>query len=131
MWRLLPLACAVACAGSAASPERDRLTPGSADSPDESSCADTGTGDPAFSQRISARLDQLHAAHGALALNVVVSAGDDAWAGARGLTAVGGDAVTACDSFRIYSVTKTYTAALVLLLVANGQLGLDDTVDRW
>ena len=32
---------------------------------------------------------------------------------------------------RIGSVTKTYTAATILTLVANGQVALDDTIDRF
>ena len=33
--------------------------------------------------------------------------------------------------FRIASITKTFTAALVLQLVAEGRLSLDDTVEEW
>jgi D-alanyl-D-alanine carboxypeptidase len=33
--------------------------------------------------------------------------------------------------FRIDSITKTFTAALVLQLVAEGRLSLDDTVEKW
>jgi D-alanyl-D-alanine carboxypeptidase len=33
--------------------------------------------------------------------------------------------------FRIGSVTKTFTAAVVLQLVAQGRMSLDDTVERW
>ena len=35
------------------------------------------------------------------------------------------------DEFRVGSTTKTFMAALVLQLVAEGRLALDDTVDRW
>ncbi|MEU7140320.1 serine hydrolase domain-containing protein [Nocardia sp. NPDC046473] len=35
------------------------------------------------------------------------------------------------DHFRIGSVTKTFTATIVLQLVAEYQLGLDDTVEKW
>ena len=37
----------------------------------------------------------------------------------------------ATGRFRIASVTKTFTAALVARLVADGKLSLDDTVERW
>jgi D-alanyl-D-alanine carboxypeptidase len=37
----------------------------------------------------------------------------------------------ATGRLRIGSITKTYTAALVLQLVAGGTLSLDDTVERW
>jgi D-alanyl-D-alanine carboxypeptidase len=33
--------------------------------------------------------------------------------------------------FRVHSMTKTFTAAVVLQLAAEGRLSLDDTVDRW
>jgi D-alanyl-D-alanine carboxypeptidase len=35
------------------------------------------------------------------------------------------------ERFRIGSVTKTFVAALVLRLVEDGELGLDDSVERW
>lgn len=35
------------------------------------------------------------------------------------------------EGFRIGSATKAFTAAVVLQLVAEGKLGLDDTVERW
>jgi D-alanyl-D-alanine carboxypeptidase len=35
------------------------------------------------------------------------------------------------DRFRIGSVTKTFTATVILQLVGEGKLGLDDTVERW
>ena len=35
------------------------------------------------------------------------------------------------DRFRIGSVTKTFVATVVLQLVAEGRLGLEDTVERW
>jgi D-alanyl-D-alanine carboxypeptidase len=39
--------------------------------------------------------------------------------------------VTPDDHFRIASLTKTYTATVVLRLVAAHELGLSDTVGRW
>lgn len=35
------------------------------------------------------------------------------------------------DRFRIYSITKTFTAIVVLQLVDEGMLSLDDTVTKW
>src|SRR3954471_832734 len=35
------------------------------------------------------------------------------------------------DRFRIGSATKTFTATVLLQLVGDGQLTLDDTVERW
>jgi D-alanyl-D-alanine carboxypeptidase len=35
------------------------------------------------------------------------------------------------DAARVGSITKAFTAVLVMKLVASGRLGLDDTVERW
>jgi D-alanyl-D-alanine carboxypeptidase len=40
-------------------------------------------------------------------------------------------AMQAVDRFRIASVTKTFVAAVVLELAAEGRLTLDDSVERW
>ncbi|MEU7185985.1 serine hydrolase domain-containing protein [Streptomyces sp. NPDC045369] len=39
--------------------------------------------------------------------------------------------LAADDQFRVGSNTKTVTATLVLQLVADGKVGLDDTVEKW
>lgn len=55
-----------------------------------------------------------------------------AWTIASGLADLAsGRPVTPATPFAIASVTKTFTAALVLRLVADGRLGLDDPVARW
>jgi len=49
-----------------------------------------------------------------------------------GTTALNGDTAIAGDSlFQIGGVTKSFTAALVLQLAAEGKLSLDDTVGKW
>jgi D-alanyl-D-alanine carboxypeptidase len=49
------------------------------------------------------------------------------WVGSAGLSELGGTAEPPADGrFRIGSNTKTFTAALVLQLVADGRFGLDD-----
>ncbi len=60
------------------------------------------------------------------------------WVGDRGWTAVDGVADRATgrgprlgDHTRIGSVTKTFTATLILQLVDQGRLRLDDTIERW
>lgn len=40
-------------------------------------------------------------------------------------------AMAATDRFRVASITKTFVATVVLQLVAEGKLGLDDSVERW
>jgi D-alanyl-D-alanine carboxypeptidase len=54
------------------------------------------------------------------------------WAGASGVASLDdSEPVTASTLFSLASVTKTYTAALTLRLVEDGQLALDDTVGQW
>lgn len=54
------------------------------------------------------------------------------WTFASGLADVAaGRAVTAATPFAIGSVTKTFTAALVLELVGEGRLGLDEPIANW
>ena len=49
-----------------------------------------------------------------------------------GVAELGGQRpVDAQGWFRIGSVTKTFTATVILQLVGEGRLGLDDTVERW
>ncbi|RSN48974.1 serine hydrolase domain-containing protein [Actinomadura sp. WAC 06369] len=62
----------------------------------------------------------------------------EATAGRRTLTARSGVADLATGRpvprnahYRIGSTTKTYVAVVVLQLVAEGRIGLDDTVERW
>jgi D-alanyl-D-alanine carboxypeptidase len=52
--------------------------------------------------------------------------------GAAGLASREADTpLTPSDQFRIYSVTKTFTAVLILQLVDDGVLSLDDPVTDW
>src|SRR5882757_1222771 len=54
------------------------------------------------------------------------------WRGASGVTELGtGGPVDPDGWFRIGSVTKTFTAAVVLQLVGEGVLALGDSVERW
>ncbi len=66
---------------------------------------------------------------GAVAL---VARGDDVEVEAAGRLATDGTAPMARDSiFRIASVTKPITAAGVMLLVDDGRIALEDSVDEW
>ncbi|MFJ8041176.1 serine hydrolase domain-containing protein [Kitasatospora sp. NPDC096147] len=70
------------------------------------------------------------AAAGWAGVQVRVNGPDGEWTGSAGRTALDSDAPPPTDGhFRIGSNTKTFTATLVLLLVADGLLGLDDPVD--
>ncbi len=59
-----------------------------------------------------------------------VGRGDEAYVTAAGVMAVGGPPMRADTLFRISSVTKPVTAAVVLGLAEDGLLGLDEPVDR-
>jgi D-alanyl-D-alanine carboxypeptidase len=90
--------------------------------------------DPVNAARdLPALIDSWHARSGAMGVAMAVARpGNDAWAGARGLA--DRDARTALerdDLFRIGSITKTFTAVVVLQLVEEGKLRLDDSVRRY
>jgi len=65
-------------------------------------------------------------------VSAAVITGEGTWTGTAGVSDLASGApVTDEQLFRWASVTKTYTAALVLDLVADGRLSLDDTLERW
>lgn len=54
------------------------------------------------------------------------------WTGAAGVADLAsGRPVMPEDHFRLGSLTKTYTATVVMRLIAEGRLDLSDTVQRW
>lgn len=54
------------------------------------------------------------------------------WVGSAGVRKLGDDAKPPTNGrFRVGSVTKTFTATVVLQMVAEGKLGLDDSVARY
>ncbi|MDO8186058.1 serine hydrolase domain-containing protein [Conexibacter sp. JD483] len=58
--------------------------------------------------------------------------GDRGWTAATGVAdRVSGRVPRLGDHTRIGSVTKTFTATLILRLADQGRLTLDDTIDRW
>ncbi|MFE2728476.1 serine hydrolase domain-containing protein [Kitasatospora sp. NPDC059327] len=65
---------------------------------------------------------------------VLVAAVDseDRWVATEGVAdRVTGRPPSPADHFRVGSITKTFTATLVLQLEAEGQLDIDDTVETW
>lgn len=57
---------------------------------------------------------------------------DGTWNGSSGVAELASPRPVAADGwFRIGSVTKTFTATVILQLVGEGILSLDDTVERW
>ncbi len=75
---------------------------------------------------LRAALEETAAAHGPSVFGYVTEGGSVLFEGF-----VGSDTLTADHRFRIGSVTKTYTATVVLGLVEAGVLALSDTVERW
>ena len=80
---------------------------------------------------LAAALDSIRKALGATGASAAVILPDGVlWTGASG-EAFAGTPVSAATLFDIGSITKSYTAALVLRLVEDGVLSLDDSVTRW
>ena len=99
----------------------------------------TSTGAPSFGApsatadlvaALDARLDQLRAKNGIPGVSVaIVFADGSVWHGESGLADVAARrAVTADTAFAIASISKTFTAALIMALVEDGRLRLDATV---
>lgn len=69
--------------------------------------------------------------HGPGVYGLVTEAGQSVFTGAVGVAALDDPRpIEARDRFRIGSVTKMYTATLVLQVVADGLLAFDDTVEK-
>jgi D-alanyl-D-alanine carboxypeptidase len=83
------------------------------------------------SARLAAVLDSLRRAIGATGASAAVILPDGGvWSGASG-DAWPGAVATPQTVFDVGSITKSYTAALVLRLAADDKLRLDDSVARW
>jgi D-alanyl-D-alanine carboxypeptidase len=77
-------------------------------------------------------LDAGSASQKILGAVAMVSTPEGIWSGATGFAdAAATVAMTPRHHFRIGSITKTFTAALVLQLVDEGRIALGDTIDRW
>jgi D-alanyl-D-alanine carboxypeptidase len=86
---------------------------------------------PAQDSMLQATLDSLRSATGARGATAAVIFRDGRmWTGASGEAWAGRPATTG-TLFELGSITKTYTAALILRLAAAGKLSLDDTLVRW
>ena len=80
---------------------------------------------------IERALDDLRARTGAPGALALERAGGEEWFASSGSADLEGTPISPDTRFRIGSVTKTITAALVLDAVARGELSLDDTVQSW
>lgn len=80
---------------------------------------------------LASTLDSLRLTIGATGASAAVIFPDGrTWTGVSG-DAWSGSPVTPATVFDVGSITKSYTAALVLRLVGRGELALDDSVSRW
>ncbi|MFI6169301.1 serine hydrolase domain-containing protein [Nocardia sp. NPDC051052] len=77
-------------------------------------------------------LNRAVAENGYPAMFAEIRDGKQTWFGSAGTADLSsGRAPRQGDQFRIGSVTKTFTATIVLQLAAEYRLSLDDTVDKW
>jgi D-alanyl-D-alanine carboxypeptidase len=88
------------------------------------------TATPAMRHALQARLDQLRERYGVPGISVTILFPDgSSWLGASGMADVKAKrAVTPSTSFAIASVSKTFTAALVVALAQEGKIDLDAPV---
>lgn len=96
-------------------------------------CSDTNTTDSLPIFALQAMLDEKVTGSTAVPGAVLaVSRGDSYWIGAAGTADTNTHApMQPAMRFRIGSLSKQFTAALVLKLVEEGKLSLDDTVEHW
>jgi D-alanyl-D-alanine carboxypeptidase len=94
--------------------------------------ADTARGDRAFGpERVHEVLNQL-VADGAPAALAELRDERGTWKLASGVAELGTERPADAEGwFRIGSVTKTFTATVILQLAGEGRLGLGGTVQRW
>ena len=95
--------------------------------------ATASTGPPAISaaQAMQHVLDNARDESGAPGALALVRSRGEEWFGTSGAADLDGSPISAATRFRIGSITKTVTSALVLDAVARGELSLDDTIQSW
>ncbi len=87
---------------------------------------------PVLAWRLQGTLDAQRAQSGALGAAVTADGPAGVkWVGSSGAADLTGTPLHRNDRLRIYSVTKTFTAALILKLVDEGHLKLRDPLSRW
>ncbi|RSM71664.1 hydrolase [Amycolatopsis sp. WAC 01375] len=86
---------------------------------------------PLDSAKLTIAIENVHRA-GMPGLFAEVRDGDEVWCGAAGVADLAtGRPVTTDMRHRVGSITKTFTAAAVLQLVEDGQIGLDAPIGRY
>jgi D-alanyl-D-alanine carboxypeptidase len=82
-------------------------------------------------EKLQAIVDKAVAAGVPGAVVRVETADGDSWTGAAGVSTIGGGGMAPESLFRLFSVTKTITAATAFTLIDDGTLGLDDPIGAW
>ena len=93
----------------------------------------TGTLDDATAQRLEAILDQDLNRLKIPGMQATIRTADGkTWSGASGTTDLGRKQALQPDHIlRVGSITKTFTAVIILKLVEDGHLKLDDPLSKW
>jgi D-alanyl-D-alanine carboxypeptidase len=99
----------------------------------QSARAQSGDFPPALAARLDSTLSALQVYRNATGVSAaIISPRYGTWTGAAGIADIRtGERVTPDMLFGIGSISKTYTSAVVLGLVADGALSLSDTIGRW
>ena len=85
-----------------------------------------------FAPEADAIMEAAYRAEDPGAAAIVTRGGKVIWSGSRGLADVErGRAITPTTAFRVGSITKQFTAAVILQLIAEGKLSLDDPLARF
>ncbi|MCX5797684.1 MAG: serine hydrolase [Elusimicrobia bacterium] len=97
------------------------------------SCAAAATGiPPDKTAALQALIDSKVSDAGIPGALLAVETSDGSWIGAAGKADLStGEALSAGMQVRLASITKTFTATLIMRLVELRKLSLDDTVERW
>ena len=95
--------------------------------------APTGAGAPApRAAKLDGILKSIVSATGSPGAVLLVQTPTSTWQRATGVSSIKPrQAMKTTGRFRVASVTKVFTAAVVLRLAESGTLSLDDTVERW
>lgn len=97
----------------------------------ETGTVSTGPPTTSAAQAMQLVLDDARDDSGAPGALALVRADGEEWFGTSGAADLDGSPISAATRFRIGSITKTVTSALVLDAVARGELSLDDTIQSW
>lgn len=85
-----------------------------------------------FAVEADAIMEAAYRADAPGAAAIVMRGGEVIWSGARGLADVqAGKPITEATAFRMGSITKQFTAVVILQLVAEGKLSLDDPLAQF